>query len=389
MSDHRSQRGVSRRSVLKHGALASAAGLAGVSAASGVAGARKCDSVVPTDYSTIQGAVDDASVGDTICIQPGTYEEEVTVDTTVALRGRSAPNSNAPAHLDGRVRIEPGGDGSTVRRLRISASETFEGGTFPDPFGVRVKASDVVVENNVLADFNADLSNGEGSFTLHGVQVFGAEGENVSNVSVRGNVISGFSCDGVPGAWPKYGGIAGVKVQADVDGATVSKNVIRDHHSAGWVWGVVLTPSGSAPGVPRDVTVEQNHVAGLNDGNVYDVFGGSKDGRDEAPYPGSAFGIDGTADASEATVWRNNLLAPNGAESKDVDGTLVTECNWWGDRSGPTHDDNADGDGTWALERGSATIDYTPWLVAPAPSRACNGGEHPGQGNGTGKGNGP
>jgi hypothetical protein len=44
-----------------------------------------------------------------------------------------------------------------------------------------------------------------------------------------------------------------------------------------------------------------------------------------------------------------------------------------GDRSGPTDDGNPDATGTWALERGGATIDYTPWLTAPAPTQACNG----------------
>lgn len=345
----------------------------------------KCDIVVPDDYGTIQAAVNNASAGDTICIKQGTYEEDVEVNEEVTLRGRNAPNSNNPATIDGRIAIEPDGDGTTVRRLRITDSEEFKGGTFPDPFGVRVKASDITVENNVIEDFAADLSDGGGSFTLHGVQIFGAEGEDVSDVTVRDNVIRGFESDGVPGEWPKYGGIAGVKAQADVENVTVEDNEITDHHSAGWVWGVVLTPSGSAPGVPKSVTVAKNDISELNDGSVYDVFTGANDGRDVAPYPGSAFGIDGTADASEATVEQNNLLAPNGAENKDQNNTLVAECNWWGDKSGPTDDDNSDGTGKWALERGSAAIDYTPWLTAPAPSKACNGGENDNNGNGNGQ----
>lgn len=333
-----------------------------------------CDVVVDASMS-IQGAVDDAGDGDVICVQPGTYEEDVEVDEGVTLQGRNAPASANPATVDGRFSVEPGADGATIRRFRIAPSGTFAGGTFPDPFAVRVKASDVVVEGNVIEGLRADLSGGGGSFTLHGVQVFGAEGENVSDVTVRDNVIRGFESEGVPGEWPKYGGIAAVKIQADVDGASVTGNRILDHHSAGWVWGVVLTPSASAPGVPSDVTVERNHVEGLNDGSVYDVFLGANDGRDAAPFPGSAFGIDGDADATEATVRNNNLLAPNGAESKDPDGTLTAECNWWGDRSGPTDDGNPDGEGTWALERGSASVDYTPWLNAPSPSRACRGGD--------------
>lgn len=359
-----------------------------MSALSTPASAQACDIVVPDDYAAIQDAVDNANSGDTVCVQPGTYEEDVKIASEVTVRGRNAPNSEKPAEIDGRIAVEPDADGTSIERLRITSSETFEGGTFPDPFGVRVKASDVNVENNVIEDFDAELSNGNGSFTLHGVQVFGADDEDVSDVTVQDNVIRGFHSEGDPSTWPKYGGVAGVKVQADVDGATVTGNEVRSLHSAGWAWGVVLTSSGSASGVPTDVTVEDNRITGLNDGSEFDVFAGSNDGRGAAPYPGSAFGIDGEADASEATVRYNNLLAPNGAESKDGSNTLVAECNWWGDRSGPTHSDNPDGSGSWALERGSATIAYEPWLAAPAPSRACVGGNENGNGNSNGNGNG-
>lgn len=370
--------------------LDGADGTAAARGGSGAGPAAACDVTVDDDDGeTIQGAVDAASAGTTICVEPGTYAEQVSIDEAVTVQGRTAPRGGNPATVDGSFSIEPGADGTTIRRLRITSSETFPGGTFPHPFGVLVKAGDVVVESNVIEGFRADLSDGAGSISLHGVQVFGAAGAGVSNVTVRDNVIRDFRSDGVPGVWPKYGGVAAVKLQADVDGATVRGNRIVDHHSAGWVFGVVLTASGSAAGTPTDVVVEENHVEGLNDGSVYDVFAATNDGRDAAPYPGSAFGIDGGGEADEATVRRNSLLAPNGVESKDQDDALVAQCNWWGDRSGPTDDGNPSGTGTWALERGSASVDYTPWLNAPAPSNACVGGEKPGNGGGPGNGNGP
>lgn len=348
--------------------------------AGGGPSAGQCDATVDDDAGqTIQDAVDAASSDDVICVEPGTYEEEVAIAEDVTVQGRTAPRGGNPVTVDGQIEVTSDGRGAAVRRLRISPSETFVGGTFPDPAGVLVKASDVVVEDNVIEGFRADLSNGQGSFTVHGVQVFGAEGAELSNVTVRDNLIRDLRSEGDPTTWPRYGGVAGVKIQADVDGAMISGNRIVDLHSAGWAWGIVLATSGSAPGVPSAIIAEENHVEGLNDGAVYDVFDGPNDGRNAAPYPGSAFGVDGSADASEATVRYNDFLAPNGAESKDQDATLIAECNWWGDRSGPTHDDNSGGTGTWALERGNASIDYTPWLNDPAPSKACVGGE---KGNG-------
>src|SRR5207249_4673902 len=47
-----------------------------------------------------------------------------------------------------------------------------------------------------------------------------------------------------------------------------------------------------------------------------------------------------------------------------VDGT----CDWWGDASGPGPV------GPGAGSRVTPNVDYTPWLIAPAPGGACLGG---------------
>lgn len=344
----------------------------GTSSPATASSAVKCDLIVPDDASSIQAGVTGAEAGETVCVEPGTYEETVEVVTqNVTLHGRTTPQSGNPVVVDGHFSVEPQGAGTTIRRFRITSTKTFEGSVFPHPFGVRVKASDVLVANNVIEDFQADF--GKGGFSVHGVQVFGQE-PGVSNVTIRDNVIRGFNGSG------GVGGIAGVKIQARVVGTTIAGNEITDHHSAGWVWGVVLTSSASAPDIPQDVTIKDNHIAGLNDGSVYKVFAGDDHGRRQAPFPGSAVGIDGGAHADEATVKYNNLLAPNGAESKDIDHTLVAECNWWGARSGPTTLNNTNEDGTLVLAHPDTDIQFTPWLNAPAPSKACIGGTKPGKG---------
>ncbi len=333
--------------------------------------AERCDVVVPTDETDIQTGVDAAGDGETVCVEPGTYEETVEIATeNVTLRGRTRPNGLNPVVVDGHFSVEPAGAGATIRRFRITSSGTFEDAPFPHPFGVRVTGNDVHIENNVIEGFRADF---EKSFSIHGVHVFGL-GSGVSNVTIRDNVIRNFEGEG------GLGGIAAVKIQADVDGATVTDNRITDHHSTGWVWGVVLTTSESADGVPQNVTVEENHIDALNDGSVYDVFDGPDRGRRSTPFPGSAFGIDGDANAKGASLLRNDLLAPNGVESKDENHVLDAECNWWGARSGPTADDNPNGDGTWVLEHRNVEVQFSPWQIARSPSRACIGGKIPGLG---------
>lgn len=80
----------SRREALKGLSTATAGALA----LSGVTGATPgkgrgggpCDIVVPSDYATIQAAVDAAGAGDTVCVENGTYSEQVVVDRTLTLR---------------------------------------------------------------------------------------------------------------------------------------------------------------------------------------------------------------------------------------------------------------------------------------------------------------
>lgn len=199
-----------RRKFLKTATVAGA-GASGVTALSGEVAAHPqgCDVLVDPNDShaqapTIQGGVDAASSGngDTVCVVGGTYSENVTINKKdVTLQGIPEPQSSDPVVLDGQITVESGGDDTTIRRFNISPSGTFPGGTSPDPAGVLVKADNVTVENNVIEEFQADLSNGNGSFTMHGVQVFG----QVSNATVRDNVIRGFESQGDPTTWPKYG----------------------------------------------------------------------------------------------------------------------------------------------------------------------------------------
>lgn len=49
--------------------------------------------VVPTDYPTIQAAIDAASIGDTILVMPGTYKETLTIRKTLKLIGSGADST--------------------------------------------------------------------------------------------------------------------------------------------------------------------------------------------------------------------------------------------------------------------------------------------------------
>jgi hypothetical protein len=52
-----------------------------------------CDIRVPNDFSTIQAAVDASSTGDTVCVGPGTYQENVRIEHPVKLAGSGPTKS--------------------------------------------------------------------------------------------------------------------------------------------------------------------------------------------------------------------------------------------------------------------------------------------------------
>lgn len=365
----------SRRTVLKRGAIASAAGLVGLTATTGDVAGQACDRVVDDDgstgYTTIQDAIDDASSGETICVRAGAYAEEVTVDTGVTVVGENGPDGPDAAVVDGSVEVAA--DDVTVRQLKVAPSTTFVAGGL-DPHGILVTGDldGVTVEDNLVEGMTADSDGG--SVTINGIQVWNDGPDHQTGTVVRGNTVRDMDNDGGTGG-SNYGGAAAIKVQGVVEGTNVVGNTVEAVHSAGWTYGVVTTHTGNAPGTsPSNTTVEGNTLREINDGSIYDVF----DDPEAAPYPGSAFAVDGNSDADEVRANGNNLLeTPIGAQNKDESHTLDAECNYWGHASGPEEAENGNGRGTGVV----GDVDYTPWNTrmigrGEHPDNSCVGGEN-------------
>lgn len=85
---------------------------------------KNCDLKVPSQYSTIQSAIDVAIAGDIICVAKGTYNEDVRINKSVTLAGSGANNTStingqAPGY-GGAVRIEA--DNATVEGFVIKGA---------------------------------------------------------------------------------------------------------------------------------------------------------------------------------------------------------------------------------------------------------------------------
>lgn len=329
------------------------------------------------NYQTIQGAIDDPTTtsGDTVTVREGTYTETISVNKDVTLTGMNAADGNEAAVVDGNVKISA--EGAKVSQLQVAPSTTFVSGGL-DPHGILITASDVLVEENVVTGMTGNSTGG--SVTLNGIQVWHDGPNNLTGIEIRDNTVSDMDNMGNPSAgWPNYGGAAAIKVQGVVSGVDVTGNTVKNVHSAGWAYGIVLTHTGNAPGVsPKNVEVAGNTVTEVNDGSKYAV----SDDETAAPYPGSAFAIDGEADADEAEVHENAFTGtPIGAQNKDAEHVLAAPHNYWGAPTGPTRTTQSGvqvgdgaavkGDVAWrpyyptkkAMDAGNGVVNHADWLI--------------------------
>lgn len=332
-------------------ALVTIAATTGLATASPAA---SCDDTVSPGES-IQAAIDAASAGDTICVEPGTYDENINVNKDVTVRGNQSPMDN-PATVNGTVDVSA--DGATFAKMRVAPATVFESGGL-DPHGILVTASNTKIYGNLVEDLKANSTGG--SVTINGIQVWNDGPSELTDVVIKDNTVREMSNEG-NSTWPNYGGVAAIKVQGVLNGVDVKGNNVKDIHSAGWAYGIVTTHTGNAPGIsPKDVEVMKNDVRKVNDGSVYDVFADPN----AAPYPGAAFAIDGDSLANETVVNFNNLVNPLAIQNKDQDHTLDAENNYYGHASGPAARTNPAGKQVGQGGDILGLVDWQPYLNQP------------------------
>ena len=368
---------VRRRTVLKTIGVSAVAsgGFAGVSAASG-----HCDATV-SDGDSIQDAIATAGTGDTVCVEAGTYAEDVTVDVEdLTLDGPNAGidgdgNRGAEATIEGRVVLEA--DGTTLDGFDVSPppaernqeSEAVRISTMPD---------DVAVENNVVRDFERDDPGGS-FYGVDGINVFGGDANQpIQNATVRRNVVRNLRNQDV-------GGAAGISVQGNVDGADVEDNVVTAvaQEVTAYGFGVVIRGTGNHGEVPADVTVTGNDLTDVlsDPGSPYDGVGFEVE-ADGTGYEATDNTIENTnvgvevKVAADETVVEFNDIADNtrrGALNTD-DATLDATDNWWGHASGPGGPDgrrNPAGEEVGKGDDIEGDVSFDPWLrrSIDSPSR--------------------
>jgi hypothetical protein len=327
---------------------------------------------VPGDYFTIQDAVNDPNCV-TISVAPAVYNENVVIPRAVTLTG-----SNGGAVVSG---VAPAGNVATF--TIAAANVTIDGFTIRNSvtsgaaMGITVSGAgnNAVINNNIIDGITTPDTGGNG--TAQAIYLTSGGPDNVSILdNVLTNVSSNRSAKGVligdnGGTNPSVNvvidgnsisniasaarGAYGVSVAnvTGVSGLQITDNSISALSSGAWIHAIGL--EGDTPGV----VVSGNSISGLTNS--------SADNMGVWFESNPSFGT--------AQVNQNNFNLTTASFGIAVHpaltgGTVNGECNWWNSPSGPTSASNPAGTGT----KVGPNVDFTPWLIAPAPSGNCIGG---------------
>ena len=361
---------------------------------------------VPTDYPTIQAAVDAAGCN-TIVVAPGTYAENVVIARPLTLDGaqagqdaRTSRGSESVINGGGaNLTINVGGvivDGFTLDGpvSQGSASVVMMGG---------VASPGEMIENNVFhnpgraASFNTSRTVFTRNFvnnTPTAGDGFQANSNPVQDDSIVDNNFGGangavYNADTTFIEGNTNISVTGNKSTGDgtlvalfkTNGATVSGNtVVGDSNSSAiyigggdsnvGIVGNSVTAAGSAVNVANGFGVGPNSVISITRNTLQNSKDGVKVGA-------TAVTSAGTVVANRNRLTGNSMFGFENLSSFNQDGT----CNWWGAKNGPGPVGPGSGD------RVTTNVTFSPWLKSSDLDSKCNGRVKGGNGHGDDNGN--
>ncbi|MFB0564103.1 MAG: nitrous oxide reductase family maturation protein NosD [Candidatus Aminicenantaceae bacterium] len=311
---------------------------------------------VPDDYTTIQAAIDAASTGETILVQPGIYPENILINKSLILQGIDMPV------IDGSTGAASGWAGSVIRiaanNVTIAGFELKDGAN-----GIAGQTSNSVFKNNIIHDnLNYMGSNGIGILLW---------GDNDNNL-IEDNTICNNDRQGI---FIGYGDATKISM-----GNTISGNKIHDNG----LYTLPYGPDASAYGIQLwnadENSISRNKIHHHDDwfpygGTTFDFAQGiyltnsanNTVTNNDLHHNNYGVGIYSySRGAGTNSINYNNIFQNTGFGVRSFDSFFLDATNnWWGHRSGPTHSDNPSGKG----DKISDYVTYAPWQTKPVTPR--------------------
>ena len=314
---------------------------------------------VPSDYGTIQLAIDAASNGDIIEVAAGTYSESPNISKELTLQSVSGATTAPTTIITGSITI-------------AANNVTVDGFTINNPAGnYGIYANDqsgITIKNNIISDIGPlDHISSSSNF---GIGII-CSSANISSITIKDNTISQV-------AGGNYTGAVGIAIgwtdgTNTVDGLIVKNNNISDVKSFVGTWsgtnvwpttrgayGILINHSPvNSPSILNNtisnldglfshgIGLEGNTPNALVQGNVIHDLVDHK-----TPTDAAAIMVEDNPSANTVTInlnsFYNSLLGVRNATALAV----TAEYNWWGDTDPSNNIYNSAG----------GSIDYTPWL---------------------------
>lgn len=225
-----------------------------------------CDLTVPDDHGTVQDAVGAASPGATVCVDGGTYREQVVIDKNLALVGFDEATLEMPDDPDDFM--IPESDGSTWEPVVFAHGGTASGGDVSGTGIVQVDVQGLAVDGRDLQQaairkVGILYRNGEGTVSSNTVRDMGVGGGETfgilaygdSDVTIADNTVNGYERGGI-GA----NGDGGAHPAPVVE--ITGNEVTGSGDGSGTAWGPngIQIGYGAAGSIVRN-TVEQNRYS--------------------------------------------------------------------------------------------------------------------------------
>ena len=342
-------------------------------------------------YCSIQDAIDDSAIDDTIEVAAGTYEEQLIVDESITLQGEDRDTTIIEYPLvsvSDQYLVMVQADDVTITGFKLLGHFAISNRA---AYIVYSQGTGLIVEDNEIPGhigvfdnlINGQIRNNIIGTDRKGIYVPG--GSNVLNLLIEGNTIEpaegagsyAYNCGAIYMDHANYVTIQGNTMRdfssstdssmtagRGVEGSnnnniTISDNTFENSRDAITMW------------IVTDIEIDGNTIAnsdryGINiKGQNINIINNEITGSGDSGVNIAESSIS----TQNVNVNFNNIVGNTKYGIKNVwSGEVNAENNWWGHASGPSGPDGRTSEKGKVIGKGdavSANVDWNPWLPQP------------------------